>query len=663
MANIQISTIGVKKSLQKYKPLKALVEYIWNGFDAKATVVNISCEFNKLGGINIIKISDNGYGIPKSELKRKFTPFFESEKLIDPDERRKLSAVHGKNGVGRLTFFKFSDIAKWTTTFELNNSKFKYDIVINEDNLEEYQETEAIETKETIGTTVTFYNIRDIIYAEEIKDYLIEEFSWFLELNKERGYKITLNDEEVDYQNIVSVREFTTLEYKEKNMNFDIKYVIWDRKLNSEYSCYYFINSKGEEILKETTSLNNKGDKFYHSVYIKSEIFDNFFDNKNEVQPPLIGYSKASEEFKFMRTEVDKELKKLRKPFIKQYTDVLINELETAKAFPTYNSSNFIDNIKRTELETVVRELYKVQPKIFLNLNVEQKKTMVRLLDLIMQSGEVESLLKILGEIVDLDSEEREELSLLLTRTKMSNIIKTIRLIEDRYRAVEELKQLVFNKELKANEVKHIQSFIEKHYWLFGEQYHLVTAAEPDFEEALRRYIYYLEGIDERVFIDHPDKNKEMDIFAVRQDISSKGYNNIVVELKHPNISLGSKQLNQVKTYMEVILRQERFNASNMEWEFYLIGNKFDSTNYIQNELRNNQFHGEKSLVFKLDRVKIYVKTWSEIFAEFEMKHKYLNEKLQLERVKLLNSNFTANEIIDNLEFNSAIQPEEIVVG
>ena len=60
--------------------------------------------------------------------------------------------------------------------------------------------------------------------------------------------------------------------------------------------------------------------------------------------------------------------------------------------------------------------------------------------------------------------------------------------------AVEDLKALVFQKDLNANEVNHIQGFIEKHYWLFGEQYNLVTAAEPNFEEALKRYTYYLHG-------------------------------------------------------------------------------------------------------------------------------------------------------------------------
>ena len=55
------------------------------------------------------------------------------------------------------------------------------------------------------------------------------------------------------------------------------------------------------------------------------------------------------------------------------------------------------------------------------------------------------------------------------------------------------------------------------------------------------------------------DKNKEMDIFMVRQLSNNSSINNVVVELKHPKVKLGSKQLDQVKTYMGVILEQDEF--------------------------------------------------------------------------------------------------------
>ena len=244
----------------------------------------------------------------------------------------------------------------------------------------------------------------------------------------------------------------------------------------------------------------------------------------------------------------------------------------------------------------------------------------------------------------------------------MSNIIKTIRLIEDRYTAIDQLKELVYNESMRANERDHIQKFIEKHYWIFGEQYHLVTAAEPKFEEAMRRYIYHLRGEKPLVSIDHVDKNKEMDIFMVRQLHKEDHINNVVVELKHPLVTLGEKEFQQVKKYMSVIVEQEEFNAANMTWEFYLVGKKFDTSGYVEREIKNAKHHGEKSLAYLVDNYKIYVNKWSEIFTEFELRHRFLYDKLDFERSKLISSDKDADEVINNLEKNTAIQKPEMTI-
>jgi len=325
--------------------------------------------------------------------------------------------------------------------------------------------------------------------------------------------------------------------------------------------------------------------------------------------------------------EVDVFLRSKRKPFLKKYTDILIDDLENVKAFPSYNSKNIWEVTRKDELENVVRELYQVEPKIFSNLNTEQKKTFVRFLDLIIDSGETDSLFEILSEIVELDKEERDELAKLLKSSRLSSIIKAIKLIRDRYVAIEDLKKLVFNQDLKADEVNHLQKYIEKHYWIFGEQYHLVTAAEPKFEEALLRFTYILFGDSSKKKIDHSDKLKEMDIFAVRQDMNNSIITSIVVELKHPSLNIGQKQFEQVKKYLNVIINEREFNAPNMFWEFYLVGKDFSKDGYIAFEFKNAINHGEKSLAFKTDRYKIYVKKWSEIFADFELRHKFLNDK------------------------------------
>ncbi|WP_430923081.1 ATP-binding protein [Paenibacillus xylanexedens] len=61
--------------------------HTFNGFDAKATIIELQTFQTKLGSINEIQIMDNGYGIKIQDLEGKFTPFFESDKSIDPNLR------------------------------------------------------------------------------------------------------------------------------------------------------------------------------------------------------------------------------------------------------------------------------------------------------------------------------------------------------------------------------------------------------------------------------------------------------------------------------------------------------------------------------------------------------------------------------------------------
>lgn len=659
--NVLITSEGIKNSLKRYKPLQALGEYVWNGFDANATRIDIDIENNNASGIAQLSVTDNGSGIERSKLRFKFTPFFQSEKIYDPEIKH--SATHGKNGVGRLTFFSFANFATWDTVYQKEETRFRYTIEISSSTLESYFPNDEEETANPAGTKVVFSDIFSPDLSEDtIMDFLSIEFCWFLELNKDRGYAIYINGVKLNYSHLITSSEDVTYQFDTSKIVHKVQYVCWSRKL-AEFSKYYYIKSDGSELAKENTTLNNKGDKFYHSVYIQSELFDNFncADIKLE-QISLHGmYSKKSPIFEQLMHSVNSHLYDIRRPFIKASVSNAIEKLEIETAFPNFDPKNIVDKYKKDQIEALISAIYVAQPKLFTDsMNKEQKKTFIRLLDLIMDSGEVDSLFSILSEILDMNELERKDLSDILKFSAMSNITKTIRLIKDRYSAVADLKQLVYNESLAANEVNHLQKMIEHHYWLFGEQYNLVTAAEPNFEEALRRHLHYLHKEYDNVTIDHPDKLKQMDIFAVRQDISHNKYNNIVVELKHPKINLGEVQLNQVKKYMNVILSEDRFNADNMTWEFYLIGNSFSENKYIDYELENNKNHGEPHLVFAVGKYKIYVLKWSELFAEFDMRHSFLNEQLKLEQSKLQQNYSSADQIISAQQLNTATAPAEM---
>ena len=82
---------------------------------------------------------------------------------------------------------------------------------------------------------------------------------------------------------------------------------------------------------------------------------------------------------------------------------------------PTYNNS--WEQIRSKELKDTIIGLYEVQPKIFSNLNLEQKKIFVQFIDLLLDSNERENIFKIIEGVTKLEPEEREDLSNILHKT------------------------------------------------------------------------------------------------------------------------------------------------------------------------------------------------------------------------------------------------------
>ncbi len=659
----KITTSGIKKVLKNYKDTHGFAEFIWNGFDAKATRIEIDYEANELGFLNQISIKDNGYGINLDKLEDKFAKFYDSEKAIQIQSPKHSSVLHGKNGVGRLTFFTFAANAEWDTVYL--NGEYKRGIIkINSANLKAFDPEKIESNKTETGTTVKFSNIiiTQSHLEQEIIPYLKREFCWFLELHKTNEFKIIINGKSLDYSELIHDQEDFPLEYN--SINFSVRFIQWREILNKEYSKFYYLDSGHKEIFKDFTTLNRKGDHFYHSVYISSDFFKDFdFSSQpDSTQVSLFLKAKSSPEYKFLDKEINSFLRTKRKPFLREYASVMIEGFEFDGVFPEYK--NTWEVYRKNELKETIIGLYEAQPKVFTNLNIEQKKTFVRFLDLLLDSSEREHILKILEEVTNLEPEEREEFANLFKSTRLDRIVSTIKLVEDRFKTYYSLKELVFNKTLKANEVDHLQTLIENNYWFFGEQYHLITAAEPKFEEALRRFVYEISGTIYDRKIEHPDKNKEMDIFACRQNKLTDKIENIVLELKHPNINLGRKEYLQVMDYLNVINKQPEFNAPNMDWRFYLVGKKFDTSGFIEGQINTNKPHGEKGLVYSQEegRIKFYVKTWNEIFTEFELKHNFIDEKLKLERENLYPEIKDADTIVKNSISNSATSLKEVAI-
>lgn len=669
MQETRITSGGIKNALSEFNIEKAISEYVSNGFDAGASKIDINISYDKFESVEEMTISDNGKGINYDLLAQKFLHFLESEKSFKQKEEN--IGLLGKNGYGRYTYFKFAKFVEWDTSYEKSKKIFNYLIKSSSENLESFDPSKpkdvTSKTSKT-GTTVKFKEIDKKVSRQYVDTVLTShlkgEFAWLLELNKSKGFKISINKIPLNYEDIILDNEDFPVVIKDsegKVLNsFACKFIQWNRKLVDEYSKFYFVNEKGKLKQLRTTKLNNKGDQFYHSVIVKSDFFENFIYREEETEDRIkLKLFDTQNEQKIYTTligELNLFLRKKRKPFLHKYADTLIQTYEEEKVMPKFGNESW-DLIRKQEFHTLVKELYEVEPGLFVKLNTEQKKTFLQLLNLILESDERETFFNIINEVVQLEPQERKDLEKILKTTKLNNIIKAMRLVQDRMVVINKFKQLVFDHKLKANEKDDLQQLIEQHYWVFGEEYNFVCAAEVKFDEALRKYLYILKATEEYKQVTHKNKLKEVDLFVSGQELRDGKINNLIVEIKNPTLikTLKSTHLNQLKLYKDTIMGIDEFNAhSNVDWKFYLIGQEYNSE--IADEMTNAQNHGIRNCVMKSRNFTMFVFKWSEILNDIEIRLNWLNEKLKVEKEKLYKINGSINELFSDIDNSTAIQ-------
>lgn len=536
--SVEITSRGIRKVLNKYTPQRAIAEYIWNGFDAHAKVVKVYTESERVyDSITSIKVADDGDGIVYELLPVAFKRFYESHKSVKGNVDSRFS--RGKNGYGRFTFFKFSDNATWHTRYKKEDEILQFSIDINSQKLTDYHaEVPGQSTEESTGTEVVFTDINNDDLStpwvtEKLIPYLRAEFAWYFKVYPER--KLYINDELLDCSSVIADSEIfdQPIELDEiDNELFHIYYFQWSEKPQDEFSRFYYMDADGNLKYQRTTHYNNKGDYFWHSVIVKSTFFNSLADIEDE-ENTLFSTLPERRIFKALNDKLNDYLGTKRRPFLRAKAEVMVGEYESENLFSFIGTSPWEEN-RKTYLQSFIKELYEVEPAVFTKLNAAQKKIFIRLLAQVMDTDHNDSLFKILGEVVDLQQDDKDKFATILETTKLKSIVATIQLIEDRLETINALRLVNFDHSLKAGEVKHLQKLIEKHYWIFGEEYRFVGSENVKFQEALNRYKYILHGVSEEEYISHPDKYKEMDLFITGQEHRFGSPSNLVVEIKSP---------------------------------------------------------------------------------------------------------------------------------
>lgn len=622
--NNSFDSAGITKD-----PHIAVCEFIWNALEASATTIDIDILGQELVEPPQLVIIDNGTGIPFSTLDETFGMFLSSPK-IGQGIRIKTQTNKGR---GRFSYQAISSSARWNTVYEENGVRKSYSISMSSDRKFDYiiSEPTVLDDKASTGTEVTIpissASMRAIIQISAIKQRLLEEFAWYLFLHKERNIAIRYQGCLIDYNDYINTQLSRESNIEIDGALFRVSIVVWKNRIDNSSKIYY-MNSAGVICSAENTSFNKNAVQFYHGVFVRSSYFDDI--------PVLLDTEDAALlELKEGQRDVMHELKKqirllidvtLRDHLILR-ADEFLNDEKTIQNFPRFTSDD-VGQAKRKDFCRVTKELFCAEPHIFYNLDNRSAKALYGFMALLLDSDERENILLVIEQIVDLTPEQRAKFTSVLRKTKLAHIIDMVDILQQRYFIIQELRKIVYDMGKFSNERTHVQRIVESNYWLFGDQYSLVSA-DVRISRTLSEFEKLLDIPDTgRTSLSDEESRQRMDIvlYATRFT-ESQTEEGLIVELKAPTVTLSLSVLNQIERYAAIIRKEPRLSGQSRQWRFMAVCSTIDDD--VISKFAGHDQHGNPGLVDVMGNFEIYALTWDEVFLRFERKYDFIARKIK----------------------------------
>ena len=344
---------------------EAINEFIWNGFEANASRIEIDFTGNGTEGISEIRIRDNGDGINYEELKETFGAFLSSKKRL-LSLKPKSKANKGK---GRFSFTAFADEAVWKTVYQSANGTMKYTISMSAGTKDvvECSDPEPADGIAT-GTEVVFTNITSLTEAalgfEKIEPSLLKEFAWFLYLYKDKKPEILFCGKKLDYTKFIDTDLSETVRKTIDGYSFKISLIVWKAAIK-EIFCSYFFDSENVLKWKNTTTFNRNTIDFNHSVYVKSKFFDgkdSVTDDCEDLQTSLFEADSDKQTRRKLNKAIQSLIEKKIGVYLSKKADREIEEMiSERKTFPSFPADVY-GQMRKNDLKRVIKEIYKIQP-------------------------------------------------------------------------------------------------------------------------------------------------------------------------------------------------------------------------------------------------------------------------------------------------------------
>lgn len=623
--------LGVEKdhieSLTRANGITAISELIWNALDADATEIKISYKKKPLGNYEYISISDNGHGLKYDKALQVFGSLGGSEKKIrtqSPNGR----LYHGKEGKGRLKSLALGDYAKFTSNFYKNGKEqlSEFNIELDRNRLSKAIISDLKSLPKNTGkrgVTVEILNVNkkqaDEALHRKYRRELEHKFSsYFLSYP---DFIISFNGDELDFKSLIKNNHEKSfpIDIDGTNHLFTVKILEWNFPIEKKKT--YLCNSIGAPFLEINLGVRSP---IPISIFIQSDYIELLHrDNKlllGEINPNII--------------HAHNEAKKIAKEYIKKEAHrqsfEYIKQLKKDGLYPFKDKpKSLVEKSKQQVFDIVALQVHEYLPDFDLQ-DIKSKKLTFSLIKESLEK-DATALQRILSEVIGLPDDKREELVEILEETSLSSIIDSITEIKNRLNFINGLEQLIYHTEInqEVKERKHLHKIIVNETWIFGDNF-TYGADDITLKNVLKNYLQTLGRKDFQEVVDGED-NKDLmtipDVCLWQQfSMGSAGKENLVIELKKPNLKVGFTEKSQIESYASKVVNDSRFPKDKTKWKFILLAKDFkDDIKPLLEQSGREYGH-----IIQNDNFDVFILTWGRILNEAKIRLEFIKNKLNM---------------------------------
>jgi len=596
--------------------VRAVAELVWNALDADATRISVDLMRNSSEGIDGVSISDNGHGMSAETASSGFRNIGGSSKRVirrSPADR----PFHGKFGRGRLRAFALGTDVVWDSVgTDVTGQRVAVKIAADPGTVDQWSISAPIPTDRATGTVFRSAGKQglDRLAREDSPTTLLAEFAPYL-IDRPSIEVIYDGDALRPADNVESdTRISLGWVYESVQLEAELRIIEWRKATLSSVA---LADENG--VVIETLDRAPAPD-FRYSAYIMWSRMAEF-----EGQWMLAGVGQESE-LAGLLAAADQAILDHFEPRRNARRREQVGKWKANGSYPYEGApTSTEDSVERATFDVLSTAISKHVPAAR-----GQQKLILGLLKESLQQ-QPERVGDLIDQWIGLPEQERQDFDRLLKHTGLSRLIQANTNISNRLEFLRALELMVFDPEAVGlvGERDHLHRILEKELWVFGEQFNMM-ASERGLSFVLQRHLEVLGSEIETKGVKRLDgRTGRVDLLLSAKAKEYERARHLVIELKAPKIVATMKEVEQVKSYARTVVADAQFAGGDIIWDFWLITSETDDD--VEEE--RAQANRARGIVFASDgtpdqprRVRVWVKTWSEIVQEAQDRLAYYQE-------------------------------------